>query len=85
VFLLVVGLHSVWNSGLTLPIVGSPWDHYLKYLLLGGIGWVLILLLLHDGLAQIRSACQSDPMKNDGSHDSSGEVTADDLKVPQES
>lgn len=85
VFLLVVGLHSVWNSGLTLPIVGSPWDYYLKFLLLGVIGWVLILLLLHDGLAQIRSACQSDPMENEGSHDSSGDATADDLQGPQES
>jgi RsiW-degrading membrane proteinase PrsW (M82 family) len=83
VFLLVVGLHSIWNSGLALPIVGSPWNHYIKYLLLGGIGWGLILLLLHDGLAQIRGACRSRSMENDGSHDSTGEATDDDPELPQ--
>jgi RsiW-degrading membrane proteinase PrsW (M82 family) len=47
VLLLMVGIHSIWNCA---------WGGYPKYVALGGIGWVLVLLLLHDALDQVRKA-----------------------------
>jgi len=66
VFLLVVGLHSVCNSPLVVLVVGEPWNFYLKYLLLGFVGWILILLLLHDALKQARDAQAGNNMEAAG-------------------
>lgn len=56
ILLMVTLIHAVWNSPLGIPLVGDPWNGILKWVGLGVIGWVLILLLLQDGLAQIRNA-----------------------------
>lgn len=61
VLLLVTGLHMVWNSPIMIPMVGMPLGLHLKLLSLGIVGWFLIILLIHDGLAQIRKAQQVAP------------------------
>lgn len=55
VLLMVTVIHAVWNSPLVVPFVGDPWNGILKCVGLGVIGWVLILLLIQNGLAQIRN------------------------------
>ncbi len=60
VFLFVVGLHALWNSPLVVPLVGTPWEYYLKGLILGIVGWVLILLLIQDGLKQLNAGVQDE-------------------------
>lgn len=71
VLLLVAGIHAVWNSELVIPLVGDPWNVYLKYLGLGLIGWLLILLLMQNGLAQVRSAQFGSGLLSDDSMDGS--------------
>jgi protease PrsW len=52
ILLMATGLHMIWNSGLTVPILGI----YGKFLILGVIGWILVLLLIQDGIAQVAKA-----------------------------
>ncbi|MCB1131879.1 MAG: PrsW family intramembrane metalloprotease [Verrucomicrobiae bacterium] len=61
VLLLVAGIHAVWNSPFSFPFVGPEWGGVLKRLSLGLIGWTLILLLIQDGLSQIRLAQEAEP------------------------
>jgi RsiW-degrading membrane proteinase PrsW (M82 family) len=48
-FLIPVVLHMVWNSPVQLPF-------YLKYVVLGAIGWFVIFALVQQGLKQVREA-----------------------------
>ena len=56
VMLLVIGLHAVWNSPLVVPFFGDFLGMILKFLILGIIGWILILLLIQSGLNQVKLA-----------------------------
>ena len=46
VFVIAVTLHSVWNSPIQLPFFG-------KYVIVGLIGWVVVLGLIGEGLEQL--------------------------------
>ena len=46
--LVPVVLHMVWNSPLELPFFG-------KYLILGVVGWFIVLSLLQEGLKELRA------------------------------
>jgi RsiW-degrading membrane proteinase PrsW (M82 family) len=52
VFFVAVGLHTIWNSPLELPIFGS-WG---KLIILGFVAWVVVLSLVQMGLKEIREA-----------------------------
>ena len=56
VMLISVVLHMLWNSDFGIPLAGPVWSPIVKQAILGVIGWVLILLLIQDGLNQIREA-----------------------------
>ncbi|MCW1886704.1 PrsW family glutamic-type intramembrane protease [Luteolibacter flavescens] len=47
-----IGLHMLWNSSLTFPILGDV----AKFVALGAVGWILVLLLIQDGIAQVTKA-----------------------------
>lgn len=47
-----IALHMLWNSGLTVPILGEV----AKFVALGAVGWILVLLLIQDGIAQVTKA-----------------------------
>lgn len=46
-FIIPVTLHAIWNSELDLP-------YYLKYIILGAIGWAIVLALIQEGLKELR-------------------------------
>jgi RsiW-degrading membrane proteinase PrsW (M82 family) len=56
IFLIVVALHALWNSPLQIPVVGTELGFIGFRLLLGLIGWIVILLLMQSGLKEVRSA-----------------------------
>jgi RsiW-degrading membrane proteinase PrsW (M82 family) len=56
VLLLVMGLHALWNSPLEVPLVGDFLGVVIKWLMLGVVGWILVILLIQDGLCQVRKA-----------------------------
>ena len=60
ILLLVIALHAIWNSPLTVPLVGGLSAFALKSLILGVIGWLLVLMLIQSGLGQVRKAITAD-------------------------
>jgi RsiW-degrading membrane proteinase PrsW (M82 family) len=56
VLLFVMALHATWNSPLTVPLVGDLLGFLLKSLILGVIGWLLVLMLIQSGLGQVKNA-----------------------------
>jgi RsiW-degrading membrane proteinase PrsW (M82 family) len=56
IFLIVVVLHTLWNSPLQIPVLGADLGFIGFRLLLGLIGWIVILLLMQSGLKEVRSA-----------------------------
>lgn len=56
ILLIAIGFHMLWNSDLTVPLVGGYLGYLLKYLLLGAMGWSLVLVLIQDGIAQVTMA-----------------------------
>ena len=56
VLLFVMALHATWNSPLTVPLVGDLMGYLLKSLILGVIGWLLVLMLIQSGLGQVKNA-----------------------------
>ena len=56
VLLIVIGLHALWNSPLMFPLMGDFLGHVVKWLILGLVGWILVLLLIQDGLNQVKKA-----------------------------
>ena len=56
VILIVIGLHALWNSPLMFPLLGDFPGHVVKWLILGSVGWILVLLLIQDGLNQVKKA-----------------------------
>jgi RsiW-degrading membrane proteinase PrsW (M82 family) len=53
---LIAGLHALWNSPMSFPFFGVSLIH----LLIGLIGWLIILLLMQTGIKEVRQAkaCQ---------------------------
>lgn len=60
ILLFVIALHAIWNSPLTMPLVGGVSAFALKSLILGVIGWLLVLMLIQSGLGQVRKAITAD-------------------------
>jgi RsiW-degrading membrane proteinase PrsW (M82 family) len=60
ILLFVIALHAIWNSPLTVPLVGGLSAFALKSLILGVIGWLLVLMLIQSGLGQVRKAITAD-------------------------
>lgn len=56
VFAIIAGLHTVWNSPITIPFMGDFTGYILSRLIIGLIGWIVILLLIQSGFKQIRVA-----------------------------
>jgi RsiW-degrading membrane proteinase PrsW (M82 family) len=56
IFLIVVVLHTLWNSPLQIPVVGPELGFIGFRLLLGLVGWIIVLLLMQSGLKEVRSA-----------------------------
>jgi RsiW-degrading membrane proteinase PrsW (M82 family) len=53
-FLLVVVMHMLWNADFDLPLLPSVFGIQFKHVLLGIIGWVIVLSLIQEGLKQIK-------------------------------
>ena len=60
ILLFAIALHAIWNSPLTVPLVGDLSGLLLKLLILGVIGWLLVLMLIQSGLGQVRNAVTAD-------------------------
>ncbi|MCW1887281.1 PrsW family glutamic-type intramembrane protease [Luteolibacter flavescens] len=56
IFVIVAGLHMLWNSPLAIPIVGGDMGFIAFRILLGLVGWIVVLLLLQAGLKEVRAA-----------------------------
>ncbi len=55
VFVFVVALHCLWNAPIGIPFMGE-WGLIGKFLIIGIVGWILVLSYIQDGLKQIRAA-----------------------------
>lgn len=55
-FVLVVVMHMLWNAGFDLPLLPSIFGIQFKHILLGVLGWVIVLGLIQEGLKQIKKA-----------------------------
>lgn len=56
ILLFVMALHALWNSPLTIPLLSGFPAMAAKFLILGLIGWMLVLLLIQSGLNQVKQA-----------------------------
>ncbi|MFC5410381.1 PrsW family glutamic-type intramembrane protease [Larkinella bovis] len=56
IFFLVVVMHMLWNAGFDLPLLPSIFGIQFKHILLGLLGWVMVLSLIQEGLKQIKKA-----------------------------
>ena len=65
VFLIVIALHALWNSPIRIPLLGDMTGFVLFRVLLGLIGWVIILSLTQAGIRQVAMA-QEDPEQDFG-------------------
>lgn len=53
VFLIVIALHVLWNSPITIPVIGGFSGFMIFRLILGLIGWIIILSLIQSGLREV--------------------------------
>lgn len=56
VFLIVVLLHMVWNSPLTIPLLGETVGYFTLRIALGIVGWIIVFLLIQAGLKEAQLA-----------------------------
>jgi hypothetical protein len=59
----VIALHALWNSPIRIPLLGDMTGFVLFRVLLGLIGWVIILSLTQAGIRQVAMA-QEDPVQD---------------------
>lgn len=59
VFLIVVALHALWNSPLAVPIIGGIEGYFLFRVILGLVGWVIILALVQAGIREVATSKES--------------------------
>lgn len=55
-FVVVMVMHMLWNADFSLPLIPAIFGIQLKHLLLGLIGWTIVLSLVQEGLKQIKTA-----------------------------
>ena len=55
VFSSAVILHVLWNSPLRVPLFGEGTGYFLKWVILGVVAWIIVLLLLQAGLREVRA------------------------------
>lgn len=55
VFSFVVISHILWDAPQGVPFMGAS-GYLVKYLLIGVVGWIIVLSFIQDGLKQIRAA-----------------------------
>ena len=67
-FLRVLGvcmvMHMLWNSSISLPLVGTLG----KFVLLGAAAWLLVLGMIQSGLRQIRDAQGAEAIRRTGAN-----------------
>lgn len=56
VFLIVMVLHALWNSPLSVPVLGGDLGYLILRLFLGLVGWIVVLQLLQSGIREVESA-----------------------------
>ncbi|GAA4394725.1 hypothetical protein GCM10023187_00850 [Nibrella viscosa] len=54
--IVVMTMHMLWNADFSLPLVPTLFGIQVKHLLLGLIGWIIVLSLIQEGLKQIKTA-----------------------------
>lgn len=54
VFFTIVALHMLWNSPLSLPLLDGELAWLGLRVILGVVGWAIIILLVQSGISQIR-------------------------------
>lgn len=54
VFAFSVGLHVLWNSPISVPLLGGRIGSLAFDLILGIVGWLLVLMLVQAGIKQVR-------------------------------
>jgi RsiW-degrading membrane proteinase PrsW (M82 family) len=59
VFAFSVGLHVLWNSPMSVPLLGGMTGKLAFLMILGFIGWLLVLMLVQAGIKQVRQKQQS--------------------------
>lgn len=60
IFAMAVGLHALWNSPLTIPLLPNEMGYLAKFLFLGVVGWIVILMLIQRGLKEVAEKKQSE-------------------------
>lgn len=56
IFLIVAALHALWNSPISLPLAGETTGFFAFRLILGAVGWIVVLLLIQSGIKQVAAA-----------------------------
>ncbi|GAB3250356.1 hypothetical protein GCM10027347_08080 [Larkinella harenae] len=62
-FVLVVVMHMLWNASFDLPLFPSLFGIQFKHILLGALGWSIVLSLIQEGLKQIKKAQKEELQK----------------------
>ncbi|MGA0557534.1 PrsW family glutamic-type intramembrane protease [Larkinella sp. VNQ87] len=57
-FVLVMVMHMLWNAGFDFPLFPSIFGIQFKHILIGLLGWTIVLSLIQEGLKQIKKAQQ---------------------------
>ncbi len=57
-FITVMVMHMLWNAPFGLPFFGAEWGAYGKMILLGLVGWIIVLGFVQEGLKQIQKVQQ---------------------------
>lgn len=57
-FIVVMLIHMFWNASFSLPLLPSIFGIQFKHILLGILGWIIVLSLIQEGLKQIKQAQQ---------------------------
>lgn len=72
IFGIIVLLHALWNSPLTIPIIGDASGYLASRIILGLVGWLIVLLLVQAGLKEIRT--KQEEIKKEGADASSPHI-----------
>lgn len=56
IFIIIAGLHTAWNSPFLIPFLGGMTGYFGFRLILGLIGWIIILSLMQSGIREVRAA-----------------------------
>lgn len=54
VFAFSVALHILWNSPVTVPLLGGMTGKVAFFLILGAVGWLVVLMLVQAGIKQVK-------------------------------